>query len=129
MIRTSFLNVDLQVYAGRSLRRLASAMEQLGAVTLQCGRLAPGRYRASFEPGHQPRSADPAIRALAKLVRRLPEPASSLWATATLREFSVGIVAGSRPFSFESAIKPPTVRIVAALDAQISYTIYSFWPG
>jgi hypothetical protein len=123
--RTHFINVDLDVYSTKSLKALADAMERASAITMHCGRIAPGEYRASFELGSSPRSADTGIRGLVRLVRGLPPPAVKLWETATLRDFAVGIDAGHRPFSFTSAIKPTTVAAVANLRAQISYVIYS----
>ena len=125
MSRTSFINVDLDVYSARPLRLLADAMEKANAIALHCDRIAPGRYRASFELGRRPRSADTAIRGLARLIDCLPAPARRLWDGATLRDFAVGIGAGNGPFSFTSAIKPSTVAIVSNLGAQISYVIYA----
>jgi hypothetical protein len=100
-------------------------MESAKAIALHCGRIAPGRYRASFELGRSPRSADTAIRGLAGLIKGLPAPARRLWDSATLRDFAVGIDAGNTPFSFTSAIKPSTVSMVSMLGAQISYVIYA----
>jgi hypothetical protein len=100
-------------------------MEKASAIALHCGRIAPGRYRASFELARSPRSADNAIRGLARLIDGLPPPARRLWDGATLRDFAVGIDAGNTPFSFTSAIKPSTVAIVSSLGAQISYVIYA----
>src|SRR5437868_5349347 len=121
MSRTFFINVDLDVYSARPLRLLADAMEGANAIALHCGRIAPGRYRASFELGRSPRSADAAIRGLARLIDGLPPPARRLWDGATLRDFAVGINAGNKPFSFTSAVKPSTVDMVSKLRAQISY--------
>lgn len=125
MSRTSFINVDLDVYSARPLRLLADAMEKANAIALYCGRVAPGQYRASFELGHSPRSADTAIRDLAHLIDGLPAPARKLWDGANQRDFAVGIDAGNTPFSFTSAIKPSTVTMVSKLGAQISYVIYA----
>jgi len=100
-------------------------MEKANAITLHCGRIAPGRYRASFELGRSPRSADAAIRGLARLIEGLPAPARRLWDGAMLRDFAVGIDAGNSPFSFTSAIKPSTVAMVSKLRAKISYVIYA----
>jgi len=123
--RTSFINVDLDVYSARPLRLLADAMEGANAIALHCGRIAPGRYRASFELGRSRRSANSAIRGLARLIAGLPAPARKLWDAATLRDFAVGISAGSRPFSFTSSIEPSTVAMVSELRARISYVIYA----
>jgi len=100
-------------------------MERAGAITLHYGRIAPGRYRASFELGRSLHSADNAIRGLARLIDGLPPPARRLWDGATLRDFAVGIDAGNIPFSFTSAIKPSTVVTISSLGAQISYVIYA----
>jgi hypothetical protein len=42
--RTHFINVDLDVYSTKSLKVLADAMERASAITLHCGRMAPGEY-------------------------------------------------------------------------------------
>ncbi len=125
MTRTRFINVDLDVVSTRPLRALANAMERAGSTTLHCGRIKTGQYRASFELGGDPRSADAAIRALARLVSALPDSARKLWESARLRDFAIGLDAGGHPFSFTCLVKPSTVAMVADLRARISFVVYA----
>lgn len=123
--RSKFLNVDLDVLADRPLRGLARAMEDAGAYIVHCGRIKPNRYRASFETGTQHRSANATIQDLVRMVRNLPPRALRDWERATSRDFSIGIGAGSQPFSIECLIRPRTVAMVARLGASLSVTVYA----
>jgi hypothetical protein len=125
MPRTSFLNVDLDVHASRPLTRLARALEALGAVTLHCGRLSSGKYRASFELPSNPRSADVAIRGLVRLIDALPSVPRKVWDSADLRDFNVGIQAEKAPFSFTSRLRPTTLALVTKLRGHVTYTVYA----
>jgi hypothetical protein len=100
-------------------------MKRAGACVLHCDKVGPRKYRASFELGMNPRTADSGIRSLARMILALPPAMRTLWDEATVRDFNVGIQSGNRPFSFGSTVRASTVRLVASLGGQISYTVYS----
>ena len=97
--KTHFLNVDLELRATKELTELVKAFEP-GATALNCMPLDDA-YLANLELDTQPTEAEAAIRSFLKLIERLPPRARELWNTASSRDFSIGVGAGSTPSSFE----------------------------
>jgi hypothetical protein len=122
---TYFMNVDLDVYSSRPLGLLARSMERLGAIKLHSGRFWKGGFRASFEVYKGNVDADATIKELVRLVERLPPPARRLFDGAKLRDFSVGIQAGAKPFSFDVALSPAVLALVTNLGGRLSVTVYA----
>jgi hypothetical protein len=120
---THFLNVDLDIYSKRDLQPL---VEHLGrkVIALYVGR-DRGKYSAHLEVAKNTKTADSTIRAFCGLIEALPEPERSLWSTATVRSFSIGIQAGTQPNSCDFTIRPRTVRAISDVDAQMVITIYA----
>src|SRR5262245_16622994 len=77
------------------------------------------RYSAHFSL-YEPRSADAAIRRLARLIMNLPTPVRRLWNQASKRVFNVGFQSGLRPDSFESEISSAAVEAAAGVRASIT---------
>lgn len=123
MATTHFLNVDLDIYSKHDLQPL---VERLGrkVVALYVGR-ERGKYSAHLEVAKNTKTADSTIRAFCALIEALPKPERSLWNTATVRSFSVGIQAGTQPYSCDFAIQPRTVRAISDAGSQIVLTIYA----
>jgi hypothetical protein len=95
-----------------------------GRCTLYVGR-ERGKYSAHLEVAKNTKTADSTIREFCGLIEALPKPERSLWNTATIRSFSIGIEAGTEPLSCDFTIRPATVRAVSDLDSQIVLTIYA----
>jgi hypothetical protein len=121
MTDTHFLNVDLDLRSPVDLAELARALEP-GAFALRC-EAVDGGYVASFEIADHATDAESTIRRLVALVNALPSPARGLWDQAT-REFSIGLRSGSRQSTFELALRPDVVQLVAGLGASLSVTVY-----
>ena len=124
--QTAFVNADLDIWSRSRLNRLVTAFGN-GVDVLFVGREG-ARYGAHLELSErlgQARSADTFIRRLAALVVALPPPARKLWDEAEVREFNLGIQAGSRPYSWESRLRPSTVHLAAQLKAGLVVTVYA----
>jgi len=122
--QTTFLNVDLDV---TSRSRLESLVEAFGSQVhvLYVGREGT-RYAAHLELADaSPASADFAIRALAVLVKRLPQAKRKLWDRAQYREFNIGIQAGLSPKSYELRLRPETLKRVASVGGRVGITVYA----
>ena len=118
-----FINADLDLYSRSDLRPLVTALSRRICV-LHMGR--DGRtYCAHLELTAPPKSADEAIRRFCALIRRLPGPAREIWNAARVRDFNIGVEAGTRPFSYEFALRAETVEAAAALKARIVFTLYA----
>ena len=119
--KTHFLNVDLDVRATKELTELVQAFEP-DAMALNCMAVEDG-YLANLELATQPVEAESAIRVFVDLIDRLPTRARELW-DASRRDFSIGIEAGTTPSSFELALTPDVLRLVAEVGARITLVVY-----
>jgi len=119
---THFLNVDLDIYSRHDLQPLVKA---LGAKVdvLYAGRERE-QYSAHLEIAALTKTVDSTIRAFCRLIERLPESKRRLWNNASIRSFSIGIQAGTRPNPCDFTIQPKTVKAVSEVAAQIVLTIY-----
>ena len=120
---TTFLNVDLDVFARSSLEPLAAAFGSR-VFQLFVG-LHGNRYGAHFELRAQHKTADARIVALVNLVKGLPRPARAIWNQAYRRDFNIGIQGGVRPHSYELSLKPETLELVSSVDARLVVTVYA----
>lgn len=122
-LETIFLNVDLDVWSRASLNDLVTAFGRK-VVVLSVGK--EGRqHGAHLEVAASPRDADRAIRRFVTLVDNLPRSARKIWDKARVRQFNVGLQAGTNPPAYEVALQPATVEAVAKIGAQIAFTIYA----
>jgi hypothetical protein len=119
---TRFLNVDVDIWSNSPLDRLVDAFGRK-VCALHVGR--EGRnFSAHLELAVFPRNADQLIRRFVTLVDGLPAPARTLWNRARIREFNIGIQAGTGPHSYELRLRPETLREVARVDARVGLTVY-----
>ena len=81
------------------------------------------KYSAHLEIARHVTTPDSVIRALCRLIEGLPAAERRLWNRATVRSFSIGVQAGTRPNSCDFEIHPATVKAVSDLDAQIVFTV------
>jgi|HubBroStandDraft_6_1064221.scaffolds.fasta_scaffold472669_2 hypothetical protein len=123
MPTTEFLNVDLDIYSKHDLQPL---IERLGRKVhvLYVGR-ERGKYSAHLEVAKNTKTADSTLRAFCRLIEDLPKPERSLWNTAAVRSFSIGIQAGAEPYACDFTIRPATVQATSNVRAQIVLTIYA----
>lgn len=119
---THFINVDLDIYSAHDLQPLVKHLGKKVFV-LRVG-LVNRQFCAHLEIAKHTKTADSTIRAFCKLLKDLPDRERSLWDTATIRSFSIGIQAGARPNPRDFTIRPSTVKAISDLDAQIVLTIY-----
>jgi hypothetical protein len=120
---THFLNVDLDIYSKHDLQPLVKRLGEK-VFALYVGR-DRGEYSAHLEVAKNTRTADSTIRAFCGFIVDLPKRERSLWNTATVRSFSIGIQAGTQPYSCDFTIRPGTVRAISDVGSQIVITIYA----
>lgn len=123
--RTRFLNVDLEIFSSASLRKLAADFETLGGMTIHVGRLGNGEHLASIELSGRTRGVESTVRGLLKLVHALPASSHSQWKKARRRVFNIGIEAEHGAPVFAAALRPETLRGLAAADAEVELTVYA----
>jgi len=118
-----FLNVDLDIYSKYNLRPLVDWLGKK-VIVLYLGRNR-GTYCAHLEIAKNTTTADSTIRAFCRLIEALPQAERAWWNRATVRSFSIGVQAGSKPNPLDVVIQPQTIRAVADLAAQIVFTTYA----
>jgi hypothetical protein len=122
---TQFLNVDLDIWSRQPLQPLVKAFGPK-AFALHVGKESRRRHGAHLELVlAERRSADEVISGLVKLVKRLPPWARLSWKQAEVRQFNVGIQAGTKPFGYELGIQPETLRAIADVNAGLVFTVYA----
>ncbi len=121
---TMFLNVDLDILSRHPLEALVAAFGRKVSI-LHVGKEGK-HYGAHVELARSwDRDADFLIRALARLVGKLPESARLLWNQAHTRDFNVGIHSALKPHSHELRIRAETLKLAASLGANIVVTTYA----
>src|SRR5262245_47215933 len=105
---TKFLNVDLDIWANRSLRPLVDALGRR-VVVLFVGKEGR-RYGAHLELSAALKDPNRILSRFVEHVHDLPRPARALWNGASVRAFNVGIQAATQPHSFELQLEPETLR-------------------
>jgi hypothetical protein len=120
---TSFLNVDLDLRSRMPLDALVRAFGRR-VVALYVGQEGRG-YGAHLELAAALTDADRAIRRFVQLVDELPPSARRLWTGAQVREFNVGIQAGTHPHAFALNLQPSTLRALARVGARVGITVYA----
>lgn len=121
---TTFLNVDLEI---GSKEELATLVKELSPrlLELYVGKL--GRlHRAHYETRATKKTAEATIRALLLVLKKLSPNAKRVWNRAHVRDFNVGVQAGSKPLprTFEVIVERETLKEVAALGGRIVLTVY-----
>jgi len=115
--------VDLDVRSHSSLGPLLDEWRWAQTPARE-GTEAP-RWLLVTPPG-LPKTADQAVRALVRLVARLPPTARRCWNRAAARTFDIGIQAGLAPFCFDDVrLKPRTIQAIARIGGQLQITVYA----
>ena len=121
--KTTFLNVDLDLWSSLSLEPLINALGRR-VIVLHAGKEGR-RYRAHLELAGRARDADRVIRRFVTLVDGLPRTARVSWNRAQVREFNIGIQAGTTPHHYGLGVRPETVRAIARINARVGVTVYA----
>ena len=120
---TTFLNVDLDVLSRAPLDGLVTAFGKK-VVVLSVGKEGQ-QHGAHLELGVSPSNADRTIRRFVNLVNSLPRSPRRIWDAARVRQFNVGVQAGTSPPAYELGLQPATLEAAARIGAQIAFTIYA----
>ena len=125
---TTFLNVDLDIWAAYDLAPLVEALgDHVSDMFTGAAQAEEGAYQTHLELSieERPGNPDAAIQAFAKLIDELPPAAKCLWDEANLRNFDIGIQGGVTPRAFQFSLHPDTLAAASRLKANIALTVYS----
>lgn len=114
-----FLNVDLEIGA-RTRAQLAPLIDALDGKLFELFRGRIGSlYRVHYEIRGPTESASATIHELAGAIEALPRPARRVWASASLRDFNVGV-------ELERGVRsdPDAVHRIDKLGGRIVFTAY-----
>jgi hypothetical protein len=120
---THFLNVDLDLHSSRDLQALVTALGER-VVVLYAGRIKR-THRVHLELAKITKTADATIRGFCALIKALPKVDRNLWNAAKVRDFNIGVQAGSKPHCSEFALATETIKVVYRLGARIVFTVYA----
>jgi hypothetical protein len=122
--KAHYITVDLDVWSRSRLDALAAAIGKRAGLRYVGpeGRVYGAHFGVRLHPDED---ASRAIRALASVVRKLPDATRRLWDRAYRREFNIGIQAADEPSSFELGIQPNALRAVVELNATVVITVYA----
>ena len=119
--KTRLMEVHLNIQSSLNLQPLADAFGS--DVHVHFSRVVNGVYGVRVGLSEFLEFPDPTVTSLCKAVCLLPELARSLWDSASVRTFDIGIEAAiSSTFWF--ALTPQTLNTLTALGAQIVVTVY-----
>ena len=121
---THFRKVDLDIYSMYDLQPLVHSFGRKVDV-LYLGR-DRGTFCAHLELAKITKSANSSILAFCALIRTLPKQERAIWDAAKVRDFSIGIQAGTHPNPCDFTIEAKTLNAVSELAARIVFTIYPF---
>ena len=121
---THYLNTDLDITAPHDLTPLADALAQRGLYPLHVLQQRDGSWSSRFETEEGFREPDSNIAAMLTAIESLEEPARSLWANCTLREFDMGYDCGEAPNAYRQPLTATTIARIAAVGASVVITLY-----
>ncbi|WP_315759677.1 DUF3658 domain-containing protein [Bradyrhizobium sp. SZCCHNRI2007] len=117
---TEFLNIDLDIRGhAPDVEAFLRSIESSVIVLSQSGE------QASVELNKHCASLEETALALIELIGRLPPEARNIWERLECRQLNVGIRAGYEPHAAAFAMSTKTVGLVAALQFDIVFTVYS----
>ena len=126
---TTFLNVDLDVWAPHDLAPFVEALgHHVSDMFTGAAPAQEGAYQTHLELAMAERSPwtpDAAIQAFARLIDGLAPGAKHLWDQANLRVFDIGLQGGVRPQAFQFSLRPETLAAVSRLEANVALTVYA----
>jgi hypothetical protein len=122
--KTYYQITDLNLEAPRNLTPLADALVHRGLLTYHVHQRPDGWWSARLAPGEGFEDPNPNMAAMLTAIEALEEPARSLWAACTLREFDIGYQCGDEPREFNQQLTSDTLARITAAGATIRITLY-----
>jgi hypothetical protein len=126
---TTFLNVDLDIWAAYDLAPLVAALgTHVSEMFTGAVQVEEGAYQTHLELAtgeREPWNPDSAIQTFVRLIEELPPAARRLWDGANLRNFDIGIQSGVTPRAFQFSLLPETLAAVSRLKANVALTVYA----
>jgi hypothetical protein len=122
-----FLNVDLDLESTKPLDKLVTELGDKVSV-LHNGPLNRVPFYAALEISEgRDNDPDSIITAFCKRIDQLSPASRALWKKCKARRFDIGVMSGTSSKKFNGLrldLQPQTLGRVAALSAQIVFTIY-----
>jgi hypothetical protein len=126
MGETQYLNTDLDLESGDDLSPLTDELHLQKWAVLHSSRHDDGVYRAGLEHmWNSEGGPERVIRAMLEQISKLPSPLQALWASATQRDFNIGIEAGSTPHATQWTLGPELIELIASAGASVTVTVYA----
>ncbi len=112
-----YITTDLELWALVDLAPLANELVQRGLLPHYVGPWQNGSWSARFAMSESFPEPDSGIAAMLTAIEALNEPARSLWAVCTSRNFNIGYDCGNEPWAFNQQLLPTTLARLASVSA------------
>ena len=117
-MNVGFLNVDLDLESRADLSPLSAVLRQ------KLLALHEAKNFAVYELRRQSADADTAIRAIAKIIQRLPRDSRARWNRCSRKALNVGIKSSRGREPVDARISLESLQAAARIGAEIVVTIY-----
>jgi hypothetical protein len=121
--KSSFLNVDLEIFSKSNLQSLVAALGSNVHVHYLGTEFR--LFKAYLDLTRQPKTPESGVLRLCKLIQKLPPSERAIWNAAKSRSFDIGIEAPNRGSHYWAAIGSEAIRAAAEVNAQIAITVYA----
>lgn len=127
----TYLNTDLDVWAGRAVRPLVDALAARGVRALHRHAARDDDTFAVFETDAThaaPAAPEENLAEILAAIESLAGDAAAVWAGCSLRRFDVGYDCGDGPREFGNELSNDLLRRLAACGATLRVTLYPPYP-
>jgi hypothetical protein len=118
---THFLNVDLELVTRGDVDAL---LAHWGSLVMLRDSVEDGARTIWIELEADYRAVEPTLDAFLSLVESLPDSLQRMWDDCDVRCFNIGIQSGTSPHAEVFSIASSILRRIAAVDADVVFTVY-----
>jgi hypothetical protein len=119
-----YLNTDLVLIATTDPGALVAAFRHGSVHALYPPECSETLWYVSFETDLRCDEPETSIDVMLKAVEAFGEPARTIWASCTQREFNIGYDCGNTPWAFNQALSSELTARIAAAGASLRITLY-----
>ena len=132
MLKTKYINTDLDLKAAFDLKPLTDALEALGVLPLHNPQLYEGDWSVTLETEQNYEDPEANITAMLDAIDALEGQPLVLWNECNNRVFDIGYKCGGIPYCLRNELSNGALLRIAQAGAELRVTIYGTgdqWKG